>query len=119
VRAAPAIWALPAAQGTTARTLPRCLSHAAIASDNNRVFCTDALFIRTESAVGARSAQWPRVDIDRRPGILRAQALELARTVARPRGSPIVCGPKAVRTQSAILDKSKPKPYLLSIVTLF
>jgi hypothetical protein len=27
--------------------------------DHNRVFCTDALFIRSENTVGARSAQWP------------------------------------------------------------
>jgi len=32
--------------------------------------------------------------------------IELARTAARPRGSPIAHGRKSVRTQSAILDKT-------------
>jgi hypothetical protein len=34
-------------------------TRAVLAFNNNRVFCTDALLIRTENAVGARSAQIP------------------------------------------------------------
>jgi hypothetical protein len=46
-------------------------------------------------------------------------ALELARTATRPRGSPIARGPKAVRTQSAILDKDNLNPVLLLSITVF
>jgi len=31
---------------------------------NNRVFCTDTSFIRTENTVGARSAQWSLLAFD-------------------------------------------------------
>jgi hypothetical protein len=44
---------------------------------------------------------------------------ELARTAARPRGSPIAHGRKAVRVQSAILYKGNPKPVLFSSITVF
>jgi len=42
---------------------------------HNRIFSTDALFIRGENTVGARSAQWPRADIGGRWTILRVVAL--------------------------------------------
>jgi hypothetical protein len=53
------------------------LNRAAFAVNNNRVFRSDALFIRTENVVGARSAQ-----VSQKP----------ARTENRPRGSPIAHG---------------------------
>jgi len=65
------------------------------------------------------SAQWPRADIGGRRRIPQAVALELARTAARPRGSPIVHGRKAVRAQSAILDKNESNPPLLLSITAF
>jgi hypothetical protein len=85
--------------------------------NHNRVFCADALFIRAENTVGARSAQWRLVDAGGQNKIRRTAALTLARTAPRPRGSPIARGPKAVRTQSAILYKNKAKPLLLLTVT--
>jgi hypothetical protein len=42
----------------------------------------------------------------------------LARTAARPRGSPIAYGRESVRTQSAILDEN-PKPCLFLTITVF
>jgi hypothetical protein len=59
---------------------------------HNRVFGTDALFIRTKNRVGARSAQWSPADSGRRWRILRAVTLALARTATRPRGLPIARG---------------------------
>ncbi|HEY5291162.1 MAG TPA: hypothetical protein VIJ43_02495 [Burkholderiales bacterium] len=50
-----------------------------------------------------------------RRSICRTAALALARTAARPRGSPIAHGRKAVRAQSAILDKTPALSLLLSI----
>jgi len=46
-------------------------------------------------------------------------SFDIARTKNRPRGSPIVHGQKAVRAQSAIVYKTKPKPLLLLSTTLF
>ncbi|MBI5910995.1 MAG: hypothetical protein HY848_13715 [Betaproteobacteria bacterium] len=86
---------------------------------NNRGFGTEALFIRTKTTVGARSAQWLPADIAGRKRIIRAAALELARTAPRPRGSLIAHGRETVRTQSAILDKIYRKPLLLLSGTVF
>jgi hypothetical protein len=85
----------------------------AIAFTHNRVFGTDTLFIRTKNTVGAQSAQWQIADRHRCGHLHRAAMIELARTAARPRGSPIAHGRKSVRTQSAILDKGNPKRSLL------
>ncbi len=37
-------------------------------SSNNHVFCTDAVFIRTENMVGVQSAQWPLLHFGSAPG---------------------------------------------------
>jgi hypothetical protein len=47
------------------------------------------------------------------------QSIEIARTTKRPRGSPIAHGRKAIRTQSAILEKDDSKPLLLLTITVF
>jgi hypothetical protein len=47
------------------------------------------------------------------------RSCDFARTKTRPRGSPIAHGQKAVRTQSAILDKTGPKALLLLTITVF
>jgi hypothetical protein len=47
------------------------------------------------------------------------QHCNVARTKSRPRGSPIAHGRKAVRTQSAILDKTDPKALVLLAITMF
>jgi hypothetical protein len=57
-----------------------------------------------------------RGDLDR--GLL-LHTFDFARTKNRPRGSPIAYGRKAVRTQSAILDKNNPKPLLPLSGTVF
>jgi hypothetical protein len=75
----------------------------AIAFLHNRVFGTDTLFIRTKDTVGAQSAQWQNGDSHRCGHPDRAVVSGLARTAARPRGSSIARGRKAVRTQSTIL----------------
>jgi hypothetical protein len=56
---------------------------------HDHVFGTDALYIRTENMVGARSAQWPRAEIGGRRGINRAVAIELVRTTSPPRKNQI------------------------------
>jgi hypothetical protein len=58
-----------------------------------------------------------RGDLNRTSRLL--QNCDVARTRNRPRGSPIAHGRKAVRTQSAILYKSNPKPSLLLSITVF
>jgi hypothetical protein len=58
-----------------------------------------------------------RGDLNRAPRLL--QNCDVARTRNRPRGSPIAHGRKAVRTQSAILDKNNLKPLLPLSGTVF
>ncbi|MFA5914890.1 MAG: hypothetical protein WC830_15190, partial [Burkholderiales bacterium] len=73
---------------------------------HNRVFRADMLYLRVENTVGAQSAQWLITDPDRSGQILRAAVITLARTAARPRGSPLVRGGEACpRTSGDHVEK--------------
>jgi hypothetical protein len=56
------------------------------------VFFVRMVSIRTKNTVGARSAQCSLADIGGRERIPQAAVIKLARTAARPRGSPMVHG---------------------------
>jgi hypothetical protein len=62
---------------------------------HNRVFCADALFIRAENAVGARSAQWSLVRNACIPSCSSSCRAITCADASRPRGSPIAYGRKA------------------------
>ena len=83
----------------------------------NRVFRTDALFIRTENTVGARSAQWSHAEIGEDRTIHRAVVIELARTASVRADRRLCADEKRIRAQSAILDKT-PTPCLVLTITM-
>jgi len=59
---------------------------------HNPDFATDVLFIRSKIGIGARSAQRSNAEIGERWRKLKAAAVALARTAARPRGLSIAHG---------------------------
>src|SRR5476649_1132353 len=88
-------------------------AQAVVAFIQNRVFYTDALFIRIENTAGARERAMAATSASAHVGgYRRTVALELARTASRPRGSSIADGREAVRPQSTIVEKNNSKPLL-------
>jgi hypothetical protein len=76
--------------------------HPVVAFIHNRVFHTDVFFIRMENTVGARSAQWRQVTLQR--PLLRGRKPVRADRRLRTDDEP-------VRTQSAILHKTDSRTF--------
>jgi hypothetical protein len=87
---------------------------------HNRVFGTDALFIRTENTVGARERATPspaQHSMQENISNCGEKNLRGRRPVRADRR--LCADEKAIRAQSAILYENNPKPYLFSAITVF
>jgi len=81
-------------------------TQAVVGLNRNRVFRADTLHLRVENTVGARSAQGLKLGEAQMHAADAQVGARLARTAARPRGSPLVRGGKACPRTSGDLVES-------------